>query len=959
VGCRELGFYPASAVLPTSPFGRILTGDEAYKERTHAGFPWPPEARIQPGEPIRRSPISAVWRSLVEAGDHMVRWDAGRGLSFSLARILASHVKGLMAGVFAEEDRLKTGSGGTRSSMPVVAIPDHLDEFGQELLLRELAALGCPEAMLVWRPVAAALTWLNKVEGDFPTRMGQDDHMHVIYLGPDALEFTTFRLRVKEHNNQYYVLPLRDRPKGLLPLTGVDWAARLIEECFPGIDEGAFWQAFIQFPEIWQALAGQSWNQDDLPRPWSRSREWTLWEPPSDIHRRIYDTSAASCVPLRLILNKSCKLGCNEDEQSSSVGEAFRREVERMAGLFPAGRLRGMIVCGSLAPRTLPPWLSSQLNLLSSRGLSVEGNLSEPEAGRLWLSADRDDPVSEGAAIYGRRILDKIPSYLDTIPQISILAQEGGRFVWVPLLKAQEVPGGQEHKEPKIMRQFQLGAGKRNLHVYLYKGSVEDAPKDHNDPFDIQVLPEEGITPCWARLVREMVRTLGSLENVQSHPFFRTATRKAQYGRVFAEALFTTKSNKDAKTLEPSASEGARPPLRRAMFEFPSAPDCDTVLDIEVRIRPASGLAMIEILPEDASFLQGDKVLLNYSTMRAVSKLPRRMRGWPRIEELVVDPEDDVLLSKELWINSFENTLPTARDYIRVLDGLRNNVIKGTTRKLVDGLYLYVGAIDQNGRACTNAGNETILRIAEKLEGDFHKLQALRQTPTVTKLLHQVCSRAAWLYGATPPNITAYLRSILRAGYTTGGWNTAVEAASRAFDDVKDFQLLFLSIAHLAQSDPSDHKTFPIHAARSICRILMLRRDGERGLDRNMAQLFAHRALQRLLKEQEEKKFKMLYFQMVRLLFYLLRYRKIEPLTFDSNLPQTVVAFEEAKKSMITAKESFPKGGKKAGQIQKLIEGFDRYLRYEGTEDIISVLNELAEDTIMMQKLVKNAQRMP
>ncbi len=941
VGCSQMGFYPTSAVLPTSPSGRILTGDEAYRERTHLGLAWPPEARIQPDQPVRRSPIATVWRALVEAGDRMVRWNAGQGVSFSLARILANHVKTLMTGNLPRDGSLPFGITTRKSSALVVAIPDHLDEFGQEHLLRELAALECPEAMLVWRPVAAALSWLDKVEGDFPTHMGVNDHIHVICLSPDAIEFTTFRLRVKEHNNQYYVLPLRDRPKDLPTLTGMDWAGRLLEAFSKNIDAEAFWQAFIQFPEIWQALAGRSWNPEDLPRPWSKDGKWTLWNPTPDLHRCVYDVRAGLCTPLRQIVKKSIELSSGKETLSGSYGDVFRREVRRMAQLFPGGRLRGMIVCGPLAPRTIPPWLSSELGLLVSRGLKAEENIAEPETDRLWLCADCDDPISEGAAIYGQRRLAKIPSYLDTMPQISILAQERGRFNWVPLLKAQEVLGGEEHKD-KIERRFQLDGGKRNLHVYLYKGPVEDAPNETQDSFDPQALPLEGLPPCQARLVREVVRRLGDLRSVQSRNYFRLSTKEARYGRAFAEALFTTKGAEDAGISEPLTAGTAWTPLRRAVFDFPSAPKSDAVLDIEVRIRPASGLARIEILPEDSSFLQGDRVLLNYSTMRFASNLPKRLRGWPRVEEIVVDPEDYVLLSREDWINSFLHTLPTARDYIPVLDGLRNNVLRGSTRKLIAGLQLYLGAIDENGRACTDAGNKILLQIAGKFDGDLRILQAARE-PKPVDLIGKVLSRAGWLYCATSPSIVAYIRSILRDGYNSRGWKTAVEAASRAFIDIDDFRLLFTSIARLARSGPFDDKTFPIHAARSICRVLMLRRDGERGLECDLAQLFADRALQRLLREHRKGNFKMLYFQMIRLLLYLLRYRRTDPSCFDPNSSQSISAFEKAKESMVAAKNSFPRHSRKVGQIERIIDGFDKYLHYEGTEDVISVLRDLAE----------------
>lgn len=944
-GCHELGFYPTSAVLPTSPFGRILTGDEAYRERTHLGLPWPPEARIQPNETLQRSPIAAVWRALVEAGDRTVRWNTGPGVFFPLARILASHIKGLITKDRSGEGHFPSSGPGKQPAVLAVAIPDHLDEFGQELLLRELTALECSELkpFLVWRPVAAALSWLDKVEGDLPKRMGENDHIHIICLSPDALEFTTLRLRVREHGNQYYVLPLRDRPKNLPPLTGMDWAGRLLEVFFKGIDQAAFWQAFIQFPEIWQTLAGRTWNLQDLPRPWSKGQEWTLWNPSPDIAHCVYQVEARLCKSLRQIIEKSLELNDDKGALSGSFGEVFRREVRRMGQIFPGGRLRGMIVCGPLAPSMIPPWLDSELQFLTTRGLRSDGNLALPEAGRLWLCADCDDPVSQGAAIYAQRRMENIPTYLDTMPQLSILAQDRGRYTWIPLLEAQEVQGGDEHRD-RIERRFQLEAGKRNLHVYLHKGPVDDALTEILDPFDPQSIPTDGISPCRARLVREIVRRLGSLKAVQSCDHFRSSNQEARYGHAFAEAIFASKGADDSAPPELSKEELIRTPLRRAVFDFPSAPERDTVLDIEVRIRPASGLARIEILPEDASFLQGERVLLNYSNMRFASRLPRRMRGWPRTEEIVVHPEDVVLLSREFWVNSFERTQPTARDYIRVLDAVRNNVFRGNTRIEIAGLQFYVGAIDQNGRACTEPGNAIVRRIAQKLEDDFQQLQSARQTQDVRDITTKVISRAGWLYTCTPPIILAHVRKILMSESAAGVWRSAVEAAGRAFSDVEDFRLLFESVARRCQRQAPANNRFTEYAGRSICRILMYREDGQRGLDRTNAQLFAGLALERLLQEQTTNNVSRVYFQMVQLLLYLLRYRITDPSCFDPTSSHSISAFKKAQESMADAKNSLPRHSPRAGQIQRIIEGFDQYLHYEGTEDVISVLRDLAEE---------------
>jgi hypothetical protein len=933
----------ADTVLPINPFGRIRTGDKAEDKRTHAGLYWPPEARIKVGEPLRRAPIPYVWRALVEAGDRIARWNVGRGVSFPLPRILASHVASLLTNGSHKQSASQRDDESVDSTdtMPVVAIPDNLDEFGQEILLRELTALGLHKAMLVWRPVAAALAWLDKVEGDFPRHMDEDDHIHIIYLGSDALEFTTFRLRVKDYNNRLYVLPLRDRPKFLPRLTGMDWAGRLIEESFEGINHGAFWQAFTNFPEIWGVIAGRTWKQEELPRAWSMGPEWVLWNPSPDLYDRIYNIKADPCDTLREILQGSCKLHTHEEESLDTMERTLQKEVRRMAQLFPKGKLRGMIVCGPLSPYTKPSWLTDEFDTLAKRGLEVEGGLMDPAAGRLWYSTDCDDPIAEGAAIYGQRTLNEIPTYLDTMPQISILAQEQGQYAWIPLLNAQEVFGGTEFKDT-IEGRFQLDRGQRQLHAYLYKGPSENAPKEAKDTFDAQYLKAENITNCQARLVRQVVRILGNVDSVRKRSFFRNNPNYSRYGVAFAEVLFNGEGGEQVRKIESSLTEKAFTPLRRAVFDFPSAPANDLALDVEVRMRPASGLAKVELIPMDESFLHGRNVQLNYSTMYAVDRLPKRQRGWPRIQELILDPEDYILRQRKHFVSIFENTTPTASNYTNILNDIRDKVLKGTDQKTIAGLFLWVQAIDQNGQACTQEGNDIVRRIATKFDQDFDQLDI----PRMRNIQNTMFTRATWLYTSTPQNIVTYVKDVLAGNFIQKGWTWATEAASRAFIEGEEFQFLFEAIAKRARRFNETAAPFPIQAARSICRVLMFREDGHKGLDAKMAKLFARRALERLHKEQKNRNYKILYFQLILLMLYLLRYRKTDPSCFDPNSPKTIEVFEEAMESMAEAKRFFSRTRNfgNAKRVQSIINGFEKYLHYEGTEDVLTVLSDLAGD---------------
>ena len=92
-GCTQKDLYLADVVLPKTHFEKALTGSEAKRERIHTGLYWPPEARVRAEDFLRRVPVPYAWRVLVEAGDRMIRWKAGNGVSFSIPYIISCHIK--------------------------------------------------------------------------------------------------------------------------------------------------------------------------------------------------------------------------------------------------------------------------------------------------------------------------------------------------------------------------------------------------------------------------------------------------------------------------------------------------------------------------------------------------------------------------------------------------------------------------------------------------------------------------------------------------------------------------------------------------------------------------------------------------------------------------------------------------------------------------------------------------
>jgi len=940
--CCSGNFFLSDAVLPSRSMGHILTGLEAEEARIHTGLHWPFDARIEPGSPLRRAPIPYVWSALVGAGDRTVNWSAGNNVHIPLSRILARHLWDVTH--FCSSEEIKVAD-----ILPVAAIPDHLDEFGQEQLLREMKALGWKEPHLIWRPVAAALAWLNEVEGDFSRQLDKkdpDSHIHVIYLGPDAFEFSTFRLRVREHKDLFYVLPRRDRPtEAPLPFTGMDWAGQLINEIFNDIDPASFWQAFTNFPEVWEAIAGRSFKAGDLPRPWSRQGKWELWNPTEDLMGIAPEIQVSQCENLRNLVKPSCELNDEKIDFQGTVKEYLLECINNISNNYPKGKLQGMIVCGPLAPKEMPEWLKNEMLVLKNRGLSIQKDLSTPEIGCLWMPGEQEDPVAKGAAVYGERILKGVPAYLDTLPQLAMLAHGKGRYIWVPLLDAQEVLGGEEYSD-NIADLFQLKARQKRLHAYLFKGDREKAPEEPPDPSDPRYLPLQGVSPCEARLIRSIIRQMNNLEQFEKTSFFQKDTAEARYGRSFANAYFNQGENQ--KETEPKDSKASMStPFRKAIFEFPSGPDRDELIDVSVRIRPASGLARVELNPKDTSFLEGGRVRLNYERMRRTENLPKRKRGWPPIQELATDPSDSNIIAQRDLVSYFERISVDEVGYLDVLEQIKISILKGASNMTYAGRQFFAPNIDQNGEACTARGKEILKRIINKCEKDFYEVRS-------ENLADKMVSRITWLFTSTPPNIIDYLKTNFNYELAPARFNRFVEAAGRVFNTPDAFHRLFQNIA--LNTDKREHATaraggnalpFPINSPRAICSSLMYRQESEKYLDCKTAIFFANHALKRLRYAERNNNFNKLYFQVIRLLLYLLRCRRSDPYCFDPAKRNEIRPFLDAIDSMENAKKYLNRRHQnaRAQKVYQILNGFEKYLHYEGSEETLVELNELAEET--------------
>lgn len=465
---QDEGLSPACVILPNSPLGAVEVAKATRKSRIHAGLQWPPDAVVQAGTPLRRVPIPLAWSMLVDAADRPAYWNGGHGVTISLAAILAAHIRGLL-----ERDKPQTADPSSQAHAevepigPVVAIPDHLDEYAQEALLSALKQDNPrQDFLLLWRPVAAAMSWLHAVRiPDYQV----DDWLLAAYLGADAVEFATFGLR--EAANEPYLLPLRHRPQNAPLLPGWEWCCTLAEQVDPmcATDSGAFWQATTSFSELWAALTQVPGKTPTSPRPWSTSTGWRYWNPPADMNQMAAACLVRKSAQMKNIIAGSCPIeGRRHIPTSQSWSEYLHSELARTCQQ-QKGKLRGVILFGPLAPQELPDWLTTALPTLP--------HSPHPQPDSIWLPPMGQNPITQGTQLYGEHLAHGRPTYLDTLPGLYLLTESKGVQSWESLVEAREWEGGKEYGHV-ITNRFCLRSGSDNMAIYLCKETPERSIPD-------------------------------------------------------------------------------------------------------------------------------------------------------------------------------------------------------------------------------------------------------------------------------------------------------------------------------------------------------------------------------------------------------------------------------------------------------------------------------------------------
>jgi hypothetical protein len=195
---------PASVLLPLIRSEKVVAGDRALLSERGLGLPWPPLSHATgsetPEPPVENSQgrvlIASAWHRLATATDWQAsKWSPPDGLpqvTKPAPALCIEHERRALIAAHADR-HVETSF--------VLAVPNHLPEESQQALLNSLP----PGSRLVWRAVAAAMKYLDRI----PDQAIRREQLTVIDVGPSSIERSKFTIRRITAGGEIFFAPVR------------------------------------------------------------------------------------------------------------------------------------------------------------------------------------------------------------------------------------------------------------------------------------------------------------------------------------------------------------------------------------------------------------------------------------------------------------------------------------------------------------------------------------------------------------------------------------------------------------------------------------------------------------------------------------------------------------------------------------------------------------------------------
>ena len=279
--------------------------------------------------------------------------------------------------------------------MVAVAIPNHLDETGQDDLISALQALGIFNVRLLWRPIALAMSWASRNPDRAKALVDSGGSLWVMDFESYGLEITELKWR-RHPREANYICPVRAYPRR--------------SDFDPG------WASRHWADKVAGSVCGEHGRSSSL-----------LWGPAGADFQRYLEGEPHGALVFR----------DKEDPRRWSLGEPAPVQLHQDA-----------VALAGTVSRLMPGMRPHDRILIHGWPVAHIGELLARQLRRGIDMADKY-AAAEGAALYARQTADNRPTYLDTLPQYAIWVSRRDNvnqliFLWNTLNDESVIDAGEE-----------------------------------------------------------------------------------------------------------------------------------------------------------------------------------------------------------------------------------------------------------------------------------------------------------------------------------------------------------------------------------------------------------------------------------------------------------------------------------------------------------------------------------
>ncbi len=476
-------------VLPWQRGLRPACDAESVASPWNCGHGWRQHASV--GRNAARLPVWKLWDLL---GEEPVLQDNGYLMGQSTREHAYKDAKGADRQVRVR-DLLQCFLAPFRDSMArrrvVMAVPNTLDEWAQEDVL---AALG-PQSRLLWRPIAAAMTW-GAAQPAHLHKQYDGKHLAVCEVRYDCITVCKVRLKQVIREGQSYLVPVRRLPRAdncafqpILPLPFVLAEGLLDYHAIPPTSD-LVWSLALGGDAIYKLLSAKANGTSERACLLPTQRGWQhLQISPDDLPlvvgeviHELPDTAAKEVAKL---------LGIQKSNDGSSwlsqVTVALKKLIHQTK---PDGfLLHGAGSCLPIDDTTLGATISRQLD---QAFFPAQPMLRATEA----ADGVPDHMVARGCVLLAQRSQLGQPTYLDQLRQLDIIVQDKdpGSATFEDIIAKQLIPDAEVDGDSTYVGDDQSGfsLNKHEQHVgFLLRMQQEERLRELKQVFKVSTDRQE------------------------------------------------------------------------------------------------------------------------------------------------------------------------------------------------------------------------------------------------------------------------------------------------------------------------------------------------------------------------------------------------------------------------------------------------------------------------------------